>query len=71
MGKDNNSVKIVNKEVVKGGAPFGGVYFLTVIGAAIYFVSNSEGFWGFIGALLKGLVWPAYAVNRALELLSL
>jgi hypothetical protein len=53
------------------GAPFGGMYFLTIIGAAVYFVQNSEGFWGFILALLQALVWPAFVVHRTLELLNL
>lgn len=66
MGKEDKTVKIINK-----GGPFGGVYFLTIIGAAVYFVQQSDGFWGFIGALLQGLVWPAFAVHRALELLAL
>lgn len=65
MTKDK-TVKAMN-----AGAPFGGAYFLTFIGAAVYFVQNSEGFWGFILALLKAAVWPAFAVHRALELLNI
>lgn len=51
--------------------PWGGMYFLTMIGAAVYFVQNSEGFWGFILALLQGLVWPAFVMHRVLELLRI
>jgi hypothetical protein len=61
-------VKVVNKS---GAAPFGGVYFLTIVGAAVYYVQHSAGFWGFLLALLKGLVWPAFVTYRALELLHL
>jgi hypothetical protein len=58
-------------KVINNGGPFGGVYCLTIIGAAVYFVQQSEGFWGFILALLKALVWLAFAVHRALELMGL
>jgi hypothetical protein len=64
--EDSKSIKVINK-----GGPFGGVYFLTIIGAAVYFVQQSSGFWGFIGALLKGLVWPAFVIHRALDLLNM
>jgi hypothetical protein len=50
---------------------FGGVYLITIIGAAVYFVSNADGFWGVVLALLKSLVWPAFVVYRALELMNL
>jgi len=37
-------------------------YLLGAIGAAVYYVSTSAGFWaGFVG-LLKALVWPAFLV---------
>jgi hypothetical protein len=52
-------------------APFGGIYLITVVGAAVYFVGTASGFWGVVLALLKSLVWPAFVVYRALELLNL
>ena len=66
MFKENGkTVKVVNH------GSFGGVYFLTVIGAAVYFVQQAHGFGEFIVALLKALVWPAFVMHRALELLNL
>lgn len=64
MAKDKTT-KVVNNGM--GGF----VYFLTTVGAGVYFVQNSDGFWGFVLALLKALVWPAFAVHRALELMGL
>ena len=49
----------------------GFIYFLTAAGAGVYFAQNSDGFWGFVLALLKALVWPAFAVHRAFELMGL
>jgi hypothetical protein len=46
----------------------GWVYFLTVIGAAVYFVQRSAGFWGQVVGFLKGLIWPAVATYKILEL---
>lgn len=58
-------------KIRKDGPPFGFVYFLGVIGSAVYFVQNSDGFWVIILALLKALVWPAFLVHRAFELLNI
>lgn len=65
MSKEK-TVKVINK-----GGPAGGVFFVTYIGAAVYFVQVSEGFWGFILALLKAAVWPAFLVHRVLEVLHI
>lgn len=64
--EDSRPVKVINK-----GGPLGGAYFVTVIGAAVYFVQQSEGFGEFLVALLKALVWPGFVVHRALELLNM
>lgn len=58
-------VKVINK-----GAP-AGAYFLTFIGALVYFVQNSHGFDGFIVAILKAIVWPALLTHRVFELIKL
>jgi hypothetical protein len=63
MAKDKK-IKVVKQG---GDGMFGVVYFMTVIGAAVYFVQQSEDFWGFIGALLQGLVWPAFLIHDVLE----
>lgn len=49
-----------------GGA--GGAYFLAMIGAAVYYLHTSYGFWPSIVALLKALVWPAFLVYHLLSL---
>jgi hypothetical protein len=43
-------------------ASTGGFYFLGFIGAAVYFISQSVGFWGGVVGFLKALVWPAFLV---------
>jgi hypothetical protein len=64
--KNNKSVKVMN-----AGAPFGGAYFLGFIGAAIHFVDQSAGFWGFVLALLKACVWPAFLIHQIFDLLHI
>ena len=50
---------------------WGGFFFLAYIGAAIYFVSHSDGlFWGVILGLLQAMVWPAYVIYHVLVLLG-
>jgi hypothetical protein len=51
----------------KGGA----IYGLGFIGAAIYFISQSTGFWMGVLGVLKALVWPAYLVYNALKFLAI
>jgi len=51
----------------KGGC----FYFLGIIGSAVYFISNSTGFWGVILALLKALVWPAFLIYYLLKFLGM
>jgi hypothetical protein len=44
---------------------------MAYIGAAIYFISRSDGsFWAVILGLLQAIVWPVYLVFHTLELLG-
>jgi hypothetical protein len=47
-----------------------GAYGLTVVGAIVYFIKTSVGFWGGVLGFLKGCVWPAFVVYKVLELLK-
>jgi hypothetical protein len=58
-------------KVVKQDHPAGFAFFVTYIGAAVYFVGNVDGFWNIILALLKAAVWPAFLINRVFELLRI
>lgn len=49
----------------------GGGYFLGMIGAAVYFISTTSGFWNIILAILKAIVWPAFVVYGLLKYLGL
>ena len=53
---------------VARNGPWGFIFLVAYIGAAIYFISHSDGsFWGVILGLLQAIVWPAYVVFHALE----
>lgn len=56
--KDNNNI-------------FGAIYFLTIIGAAVYFIKTAVSFWGGVLGILKAMVWPAIVIYKVLELLKL
>ena len=58
------------KQDVQNTAPAGAVYGLGLIGAAIYFISASTGFWMGVVGLLKALVWPAFLVYEAFKHLA-
>ena len=61
MGTDSR-VKIVERT-----GPWGVVFLLAYIGAAIYFISESNGsFWAVILGLLQAAVWPVYVIYHVL-----
>ena len=41
------------------------VYGLGLIGALVYFWQQADTFWGYVLAVLKALVWPAFLVYEA------
>lgn len=51
-----------------GGPSGGGAYFLGMIGAAVYYLHTTHGFWVSVGGLLKAVVWPAFLVYHLLGL---
>jgi hypothetical protein len=46
----------------------GGAYFLGFLGAVIYFLQTTDGFWPGVLAFLKALVWPVFVVHHLLGL---
>lgn len=55
--------------IVRDGS-WGFFFLLAYVGAAIYFVSVSDGsFWGVILGLLQAIVWPVYVTYQTLLLL--
>ncbi len=66
----NKKDKKANK-MMKSGGPLGFVFFMAWIGALVYFVQNSVGIGGFLLAILKSIVWPAYVVHAVLGLLHI
>lgn len=47
------------------------VYILGVIGAAVYNVSISAGFWSAVFGIIKAFVWPAFVVYKLMGFLGL
>ena len=65
MGTDSRARVIVRE------GPWGFVFLLAYIGAAIYFISMSNGtFWGVILGLLQAAVWPVYVTYHVLVLIG-
>ncbi|MEO5949114.1 MAG: hypothetical protein ABIP74_01800 [Candidatus Saccharimonas sp.] len=63
--------KRVTKIVNHGAAAWGFPSLLTYIGAAIYFVGQTDGaFLSVVGGLLQAIVWPVYVVYHVLKLLG-
>ena len=54
----------------KGGNSGGAVYFLGMIGAAVYFIQIATGFWMGVLGILKAFVWPAFLVHELFKLVQ-
>lgn len=52
-----------------GGRGTEAVYGLGVIGALVYYIQESDGFWHGVLGVLKALVWPAFLVYDLLKYL--
>lgn len=57
-------------EAVTNQGPLGWVLLMAYIGAAIYFYNLDQTFGGFVMALLKAAVWPAYVLYEVLGILG-
>ncbi|MGZ3863073.1 MAG: hypothetical protein ACXVPN_04655 [Bacteroidia bacterium] len=60
--------KVTYKKVINQSSA---VYGMGVIGALIYFIQHSTGFWMGVIGVLKAMVWPVFAVYKLLEFLKL
>lgn len=49
----------------------GAIYGLGMIGAAVYFIQHSTGFWSGVLGLLKAFAWPAMILYKVLDLLKM
>jgi len=63
--RDEKIVKVVTDQ-----GPMGWVMFAAWVGAVVYFFQLDQTFWGFVLALLKAAVWPAYVLFHVLGLLG-
>ena len=61
-----------DKKITKPSSGGGGnaVYSMGMVGSAIYYIQQADGFWAVIVALLKALVWPAFVVYDLLKFMG-
>jgi hypothetical protein len=58
------------KQHLANNGGMGSAYFVAMIGAAVYWVGQANGFGGVIVALLKALVWPGFLVYDLLRFIN-
>jgi hypothetical protein len=63
--KDNHPSRIIHDH-----GPLGFVSFVAYVGALVYFIEQSQGFWEVVLAFLKAAVWPGFVVYHALKALG-
>lgn len=62
--------KCNSKNMSKSYAGHGCFYGLGFIGAAVYYISISSGFWMSLLGVLKAFVWPAFLIFEILKYLG-
>jgi len=62
--------KKVNKCMQDHGCG-GFAYFLGVVGALIYYLSQATGFWSGVLGVLKAIIWPTMVVLNLLKFLGM
>jgi hypothetical protein len=55
----------------KGGMNGGGIYCVGMIGVAVYYIQQVDGFWPVIVAILKAIVWPAFLLYKVFGMLHM
>jgi hypothetical protein len=55
------------KVVNRGGGGGSIVYFFGLIGAMVFYIQESTGFWSGVLGVLKAIVWPAFVVYDLLR----
>ena len=55
---------------VRGSDSGGLIYFLGLIGAAVFYIRQAPSFWPGVVGFLKALVWPAFLVYEALRYMA-
>lgn len=56
---------------MKDKGTMGGIYGMAFIGAAIYFIQHSVGFWAGVWGFIKAVFWPAVLMYQLLEYLKM
>ena len=59
------------KQVFRGNNSGQAVYFLGLVGAAVYYISTASSFWDGILGVLKAILWPAFLVFELLKYLGM
>ena len=57
----------MKEKITQSSPASSAVYGLGLIGAAIYFISTSTGFWMGVLGFLKAIVWPVFLVLAAFK----
>lgn len=69
MTKETMTKGAASKYSPKAAPTWGGVYFLAMIGAWVWFWQQHDGFWWHVLAILKGIVWPSFLMYEVFEAL--
>ena len=53
------------------GGGGGAIYGLGIIGAAVYYIQHSQGFWEGVLGIFIAIFWPAMLLYKVLEMLKM
>lgn len=56
---------------MKRSEPFGGLYGVAAVGAAVYYVKQATTFWAGLLGIIKAIFWPGVLLYKVFELLKM
>ena len=65
-----DKIIVIIKNMCKTNQGSNVVYCLGIIGASVYYIGHAATFWAGVLGFLKALIWPAFLVFQALEILN-
>ena len=68
--ENGNENKVVHKHKYDNGT-WGFIFFLSFIGAAVYFIQQADSFGAGVLGFLKAIVWPALLIYKVFTMIGM
>jgi hypothetical protein len=71
MDNENKTTCVPKYKKVGHSGASGGVYFLALVGAAVFYLQRADTFWEGALGILKAIIWPAIVVYKLMVFMGM